>query len=158
MRRAARLAMAVAAGVALVGMAPAAASGPAQHAVDDATGDVIVCESTTYTVTSGTVKITIHEGTSASGNENVTVTFTPQDVVAVDEAGNVYSVRGAIWFGGAFNAQQGMFTFTDTDKLQVVSHGSGTVDSVNVTAHVTVVNGMVKEFEFDFGMCEAPED
>jgi hypothetical protein len=46
--------------------------------------------------------------------------------------------------------------FTDTGKLQVVSQSSGTVDSVNVTFHVTLVNGNVKEF--DFGTCEEPEE
>jgi hypothetical protein len=131
-------------GAALVGAAPAAASSPAQHAVEDVTGDQIACESTTYTITSDTLKITIHEGTSASGNENVTGTLTPQAVVATDDAGNVYSLRGAFWFGGAVNAQQGTMVFTDPGKLQVVSQGSGTVDSVNVTSHVTLVNGTVK--------------
>jgi hypothetical protein len=158
MRWTAGIAAVLVAGGALVGAAPAVASGPAQHAVEDVTGDQIVCESTTYTITSGTVKITIHEGTSASGNENVTGTLTPQAVVANDEAGNVYSVRGAFWFGGAVNAQQGTAVFTDTGKLQVVSQGSGTVDSVNVTSHVTFVNGNLKEFAFDFGTCEEPEE
>jgi hypothetical protein len=77
-------------------------------------------------------------------------------VVAEDEEGNVYGLRGAFWFGGAFNAQQGTFVFTDTAKLQVVSQGSGTVDSVNVTSHITFVNGNVKEF--DFGTCQEPEE
>jgi len=135
---------------------PAAANSPAQHAVEDVTGDQLVCESTTYTITSGTIKITIHEGTSASGNANITGTLTPQQVIAIDEAGNVYSLRGAFWFGGAVNAQQETMVFTDTGKLQVVSQGSGTVDSVNVTSHVTLVNGNFKEF--DFGTCEEPED
>lgn len=158
MRRATGFAAVLVVGGALVGAAPAAA-GPAQHAVEDVTGDQIVCESTTYTITSGTLKITIHEGTSASGNENVTGTLTPQAVVATDEAGNVYSLRGAFWFGGAVNAQQGTMVFTDTGKLQVVSRGSGTVDSVNVTSHVTIVNGnTITEFEADFGSCEEPED
>ena len=157
MRRATGFAAVLVVGGALVGAAPAAA-GPAQHAVEDVTGDQIVCESTTYTITSGTLKITIHEGTSASGNENVTGTLTPQAVVATDEAGNVYSLRGAFWFGGAVNAQQGTMVFTDTGKLQVVSRGSGTVDSVNVTSHVTIVNGnTITEFEADFGTCEEPE-
>jgi hypothetical protein len=150
--------MALAVGGALVGVAPAAAGSPAQHAVEDVTGDQIVCESTTYTITSGTIKVTIHEGMSASGNQNVTGTLTPQAVVATDEAGNVYSLRGAFWFGGAVNAQQGTMVFTDTGKLQVVSPGSGTVDSVNVTSHITLVNGTVNEFEFDFGTCAEPED
>lgn len=158
MRRATGFAAVLVVGGALVGAAPAAA-GPAQHAVEDVTGDQIVCESTTYTITSGTLKITIHEGTSASGNENVTGTLTPQAVVATDEAGNIYSLRGAFWFGGAVNAQQGTMVFTDTGKLQVVSRGSGTADSVNVTSHVTIVNGnTITEFEADFGSCEEPED
>jgi hypothetical protein len=46
--------------------------------------------------------------------------------------------------------------FTDTAKLQVVSQGSGTVDSVNVTFHITSVNDNVKAF--DFGTCEEPAD
>ena len=158
MKRAAGIAAVLVVGGALVGAAPAVAGSPAQHAVEDVTGDQIVCESTTYTITSGTIKITIHEGTSASGNENVTGTLTPQGVVATDGAGNVYSIRGAFWFGGAVNAQQETMVFTDTGKLQVVSQGSGTVDSVNVTSHVTIVNGnTIKEFEFDFGTCEEPE-
>jgi hypothetical protein len=74
----------------------------------------------------------------------------------VDEAGNLYSLSGAFWFGGAFNAQQGTMVFTDTGKLQVVSQSSGTVDSVKVTFHVTLVNGNVKEF--DFGTCEETEE
>jgi hypothetical protein len=156
MRRAPGVAGAFAAAVAIMGMAPALANSPAQHAVEDVTGDVLVCDTTTYTITSGTIKITIHEGTSASGNENVTGTLTPQGVVATDDEGNLYSLRGAFWFGGAFNAQQGTAVFTDTGKLQVVSQGSGTVDSVNVTSHVTLVNGNVKAF--DFGTCEEPED
>jgi hypothetical protein len=156
MRRAAGVAAILTVGSALVGVAPAAANSPAQHTVEDVTGDVLVCETTTYTITSGTLKITIHEGTSASGNENITGTLTPQNVVAEDEEGNVYSLRGAFWFGGAVNAQQGTFVFTDTGKLQVVSQGSGTVDSVNVTAHITFVNGNVKEF--DFGTCQEPEE
>lgn len=152
------LATVVVSAAGLVGFAaaPAMAGSPAVHAVEDVTGDQIVCASTTYTVTSGSIKITIHEGEAASGNSNVTGTLTPQNVVAEDPAGNVYSLRGAFWFGGAFNAQQGTFVFTDTGKLQIVSQGSGTVDSVNVTSHVTFVNGNVKEF--DFGTCAEPED
>jgi hypothetical protein len=158
--RAIRLLATVVASAGLVGLAavPAMASSPAVHMVEDVTGDQIICTSTTYTVTSGSIKITIHEGEAASGNSNVTGTLTPQNVVAEDPAGNVYSLRGAFWFGGAFNAQQGTFVFTDTGKLQIVSRGTGTVDSVNVTSHVTFVNGNAKEFEFDFGTCAEPED
>jgi hypothetical protein len=154
MRRAVGVAGVFAAALALVSVAPASWGSPAEHSVDDVTGDVIACDSATYTVTSGTVRLVFHEGTSASGNGNVTGTATLQRVLAVDVDGNVYSLRGAFWFGGAFNAQQGTQVFTDTAKLQVVSKGSGTVDSINTTAHLTDVNGNLKEF--DFGTCAAP--
>jgi ABC-type Fe3+/spermidine/putrescine transport system ATPase subunit len=99
--------------------------------------------------------LVFHEGTSASGNTNFTGTVTLQKVVAEDAAGNVYSIRGAEWFGVTENAQQGgTFQATFTGKLQVVAQGSGTVDSVNVTEHITSVNGNIKEF--DFGTCVAP--
>jgi hypothetical protein len=151
------LATVVVSAAGLVGLAagPATAGSPAVHTVEDVTGDEIVCASTTYTVTSGSIKIVIHEGTAASGNTNVTGTLTPQNVLAEDPAGNVYSLRGAFWFGGAVNAQQDTQVFTDTGKLQIVSQGSGTVDTVNETFHVTLVNGNVKEF--DFGTCAEPE-
>jgi hypothetical protein len=132
------------------------ANGPAVHFSEDVAGEQLVCESTMYTISAGSIKFVIHEGQAASGNQNLTGTITPQDVVVTDEAGNVYSLRGAFWLGGAINAQQGSMVFTDTGKLQVVSQGSGTVDSVNVTFHVTTVNGNVKAF--DFGTCEEPED
>ena len=142
--------------VALVGWAVPAQAAPAVHTVEDLTGETLVCASTTYTVTSGTIQIVIHEGEAASGNGNITGTLTPSGVIAEDSAGNVYSLRGAFWFGGAFNAQQGTEVFTDTAKLQVISQGTGTVDNVNVTFHVTTVNGNVTGF--DFGTCEEPED
>ena len=40
---------------------------------------------------------------------------------------------------------------TSTDKLQIVSQGGGTVDSVNAVEHISP-NG--KEFFFDFGTCQ----
>jgi hypothetical protein len=157
MKRTAWAGMVLASAAALAGLTvPAYANGPASHFEEDVTGDTLVCESTTYAITSGSIQIVIHEGEAASGNQNVTGTITPQDVVAEDSAGNTYSVRGALWFGGAVNAQQGTMVFTDTAKLQIISQGSGTVDSVNVTFHVTTVNGNVKAF--DFGTCEEPEE
>jgi hypothetical protein len=156
MRRLTRTGLALAPIVVSAGLAVPAYAAPAEHSVEDVTGDTIVCESTTYTITSGSLKIVFHEGEAASGNANVTGTLTLQRVVAEDPDGNVYSLRGAFWFGGAFNAQQGTEVFTDTGKLQILSQGSGTVDSVNVTSHITTVNGNLKEF--DFGTCEEPED
>jgi hypothetical protein len=132
----------------------ASANSPAQHFVQDATGDVLDCGSVVYSITSGSIKLVLHEGTSASGNTNFTSTVTTQAVVAKDQAGNVYSIRGAEWFGATVNAQQGTFEATFTAQLQVVAQGSGRVDNVKVIEHITIVNDNVKEF--DFGTCVAP--
>ena len=155
MRRAGRVTAALASAGALCALwMPAAGAAPATHSVEDVTGDVLDCGATSYTLTSGSIKLTFHEGGSASGNTNFTGTVTLQHVVAEDAAGNVYNVRGAEWFGSTENAQQGTFQATFTGKLQVVAQGSGTVDNVNVTQHITLVNGNIKEF--DFGTCVAP--
>jgi len=132
----------------------ASANSPAQHFVEDATGDVLDCGSAVYTITAGSIKIVVREGTSASGNTNFTSTVTTEHVVAVDEAGNVYSIRGTEWFGFKENAQHATFVATFTGQLQVIAQGSGRVDNVKVTEHITFVNGNVKEF--DFGTCVAP--
>jgi len=155
MRRVGRLTTVLASAVALCGIWLSAAwASAAQHSEDDVAGDVLACDSATYTIISGSIKVVLHEGTSASGNTNFTGTVTTQHVVAVDEAGNVFSIRGAEWFGATSNAQQGTFEATFTGKLQVVAGGSGSVDNVNVTQHITFVNGNIKEF--DFGSCVAP--
>jgi hypothetical protein len=144
-------------GVLLALTAPALASQRAVHDTIDVTGDTIQCGSTVYTITSGTISFVMHEGTSASGNTNFTVTITPHDVVAVDETGNQYSVVGATWVGGTFNANTGGEQFTDTEKLQIVSQGGGTVDSVNVTFHITAQPNNLVVKELDFGTCAPPE-
>jgi hypothetical protein len=134
-------------------MSSALASGPAQKTIEDVTGDQIVCEDETYTITSGQIQVVFHEGESASGNFNFTGTITPRKVVAEDSAGNEYRVAGAFWFGGTLNSQTEAFQETFTGKLQIVSAGGGTVDSVNITFHLSP-NGVVKEF--DFGTCQEP--
>jgi hypothetical protein len=160
MRRIAQLAATFASGLTVLGVAaaPVAASQPAFHFVEDVSGDTIVCESTTYTITSGSIKTTIHEGQSETGNTNFTGTVTPQDVVAEDSAGNEVHVRGAFWFGGTTNAQHGTEQFWSTGKLQLVDQAAGSVDSVNVTFFVQVVDGEVTNIkDFDFGTCAEPE-
>ena len=142
----------------LLGLAaPALANQPATHSTEDVTGDTIQCGTTVYTITSGSISIWTHEGASASGNLNFTVTIAPHNVVAVDEAGNQYSIVGAIWFGGTLNANTGGMQFTDTDKLQIVSAGGGTVDSVNLTFHITAQPNNIVVKDFDFGTCAEPE-
>ena len=145
-------------GLLLALTAPALANQPAEHFTEDVTGDTFQCDTAVYTVTAGTISIVVHEGASASGNLNFTVTITPRSVVAVDEAGNQYSIVGAVWFGGTFNANTGGQQFTDTDKLQIVSQGGGTVDSVNVTFHITAQPNNIVVKDFDFGTCVLPEE
>jgi hypothetical protein len=137
-----------------VGLQPAFAS-PAVHTEEDVTGAVFTCATTTYTIVSGSIRIVIHEDVTASGNMNVTGTLTPQDVVAKDEAGNLYDIVGAGWFGGSFNANTGGEAFTDTEKFQIVQQGGGTVGSVNLTTHISPNGNFVS---FDFGTCAPPPE
>jgi hypothetical protein len=144
-------------GLLLALTAPALANQPAEHFTENVTGDTFQCDTAVYTVTSGTVRTVVHEGASASGNENFTVTITSQKVVAVDEAGNQYSIAGAVWFGGTINNSTGGEQFTATQKLQIVSNGGGTIDSVNLTFHVTAQPNNFVVKDFDFGTCAPPE-
>jgi hypothetical protein len=160
MRRATRAAAGSAAGLTLMGVAvaPVSASQPAIHFEEDAAGDTIVCESNTYTITSGSIMFTIHEGQGQTGNTNFTGTITPQDVVAEDSAGNEVDVSGAFWFGGTSNTRRGTEQFWSTGKLQLVDQGAGSVDSVNVTFFIQVVDGEVTNIkDFDFGTCAEPD-
>ena len=148
-RRIAALAALFALALAL-SFSPVLANGPAVHDSFSVVGTVFVCGDNTYTVTSGTVSAVMHEGSSASGNLNGTFTGTPTRVVAVDQDGNEYSIVGAVWSGFSFTAQTGGFQTTFTGKLQIVSKGGGTADSVNVVFHISP-NGDFNSF--DFGTC-----
>jgi hypothetical protein len=106
------------------------ASQPAFHFVEDVTGEVFTCTSTSYTITSGSIRFTIHEGQSKTGNLNFTGTITPVDVVAEDPAGNEVAIRGADWFGGTANASRETEQFWNTEKFQIIDQGGGTIDSV----------------------------
>jgi hypothetical protein len=148
----------IALGVGMALATAALANGPAERLTQDVTGDQIICEDATYTVTSGEIQIVAHEGEAAQGNHNVTFTGTPRKVVAEDESGNSVSVVGAFWGGGAFNANTGGEVFTFTGKLQLVSKGSGSVGSVNVTFHINAQPNNFVIKDFDFGSCLLPED
>ena len=157
-RRAARtrlrfpLVAAAMASVLLLGMSSAVANQPAMHFTQPVAGsDPLPCGDTTYTPISGELVTVVHEGQSVSGNTNFTSTITPRHAVLQDQDGNLYSVAGAIWFGGTFNANTGGFQGTSTDKFQILSQGGGTVDSINGVEHISP-NG--KEFSFSFGTCE----
>ena len=134
-------------------VSPASANAPAQHFTEDVTGDQFVCGSTIYTVTSGVIALTVHEGASASGNTNFTVTIVPRDVVLEDAAGSVFSVHGAEWIGGTFNARKGTFLFTDTAFFTILSSEGGVVGTVRVVFHISP-NGKI--VDLNFGTCEPP--
>lgn len=147
------LAFAVMASVSLI-TTPAMANEPAGHGSFPVAGDVFDCGDETYTLTSGIVNVTFHEGESESGNHNFTVTFTPSEVVGVDSSGDEVFIRGAGWFGGTFNAKKKTEQFTSTFKLEIIEPGVGVRDSVNQTFHFTSVNQNIKAF--DFGDCQTP--
>jgi hypothetical protein len=116
---------------------------------------VIPCNNgVTLTAVSGYLAGTVHEGTSASGNMNITGTIVPVGVTFSGSDGNTYRAAGAGWFGGAFNAQTGGETFTDTEHFIFVGPG-GLVGRVLTTFHVSP-NG--KEISVDLSSCTLPED
>lgn len=138
--------------------APAMASQPAFHFTEDVTGDVFGCAGDTYTITSGELRVVAHEGESASGNTNFTVTVTPWKVVAEDSVGNAFRIVGSVWFGETVNAGNGGFQATLTAKLQIIGQGVGRADSVNLTVHITAQPNNFVLHEFDFGSCpELPD-
>ncbi len=161
MRKTVRAAAALASGMTFLGVVagPVSASQPAFHSMEDVTGEVFTCTSTSYTITSGSIKIIIHEGESETGNLNFTGTVTPVDVVAEDPAGNEVAIVGAAWFGGTVNVSRETEQFWDTEKLQVIDQSGGTIDSVNTTFFIQFVNGEPTNVkDFDFGTCATPEE
>ena len=112
----------------------------------DVTGTVFPCPTHTYTVTSGAIDVVMHESVDATGVNHFTETDTVDRVRLVDEDGNAYSLRGAIWFGG--RADQ---LLTATHMLNIVGAG-GVSDSIR----------LVERFRFgqlisrDFGTCTLP--
>jgi hypothetical protein len=125
---------------------PVAASAGTTHESFDVTGAVFPCPNHTYTITSGAIKEVMHESVDASGINHFTVTETPYHVTLVDEDGNVYSMTGAIWFGGR------------ADQILTASHTLNIVGSGGVSDHIKLVerfrNGEL--ITFDFGSCELP--
>ena len=125
---------------------PLAASAATTHESFDVTGFVFPCPTHTYTVTSGTIKVVMHESVDATGINHFTETETPDQVRLVDENGNVYSLRGAVWFGG--RADQ---ILTATHMFTIVGRG-GVSDTIR----------LVEQFRFgqlisrDFGSCQLP--
>ena len=123
--------------VAALTIAGGASAAGAIHFTESVVGETIPCDNgLTLTATSGFISGVLHEGTSSSGNMNVTGTFVPVGVTLTGSGGNTYHAAGATWFGGAFNAQTGGFTFTDTEHIVFVGPG-GVVGKVSTTTHVS---------------------
>jgi hypothetical protein len=122
---------------------------------EDLTGFVFPCGAISLTAQSGTIEIVEHDGVAANGNTNFTVTATqkPGDAtVLLGTDGNTYYERGALWFGGTFNANTGLEQFTFTGKVQFIGPG-GTGGTINLIMHISP-NGTVKDF--NFGDCQFP--
>jgi hypothetical protein len=127
-------------------LVPLAAGAATTHESFDVTGTVFACPTHTYTITSGAIKDVTHENVDASGVTHFTVTDTPDHVSLVDENGNVYSLTGAIWFGGRNDE-----ILTATHMLNIVGRG-GVSDSVRLVERFR--NGQLISHEF--GSCEGP--
>ena len=125
---------------------PLAASAATTHDSFDVTGTVFPCPTHTYTVASGAIKEVLHESVDASGTTHFTVTDTPDHVSLVDEDGNIYSLRGAIWFGGR------------DDEILTATHMFNIVGSGRVSDSIK----LVERFRFgqlisrDFRSCDLP--
>ena len=112
----------------------------------DVTGTVFQCPTHTYTVTAGAITSVMHENVDATGATHFTVTETLDRVSLVDESGNTYSLRGAIWFGGRNDE-----ILTATHMLNIVGRG-GVSDSIRLVEQFR--NGQL--MSRDFGTCELP--
>ena len=125
---------------------PLAASAETTHECFDVTGAVFPCPTHTYTITSGVINEVMHESVDANGITHFTVTDTPSNVRLVDEAGNVYSLRGATWFGG--RADQ---VLTATHSFNIVGRG-GVSDTIKLIERFRNRELISR----DFGSCELP--
>src|SRR4051794_13772660 len=125
---------------------PVAASGATTHDSFDVTGTVFPCPTHTYTVTSGAINEVMHESADANGTTHFTVTDTADRVRLVDEDGNLYSLRGAIWFGGRNDE-----ILTATHMFSIVGRG-GVSDSIRLVERFR--DGEL--ISRDFGSCVLP--
>ena len=135
--------------VALIAQPAAVQAAGATHVEFSIAGETLVCPDATYTVQSGSIREVVREGESRSGNTMFSVTDVPHHVVLTDAAGATYSLRGAIWFGGATNDQTGAEVITATHMLTIVGRG-GVADSIRLVEIFR--DGVLVSHEF--GTCE----
>ena len=151
---------ALVAGCLVLAPTAALANQPAVTETFPVAGEQFVCEDATYTLVSGEIHFTLHEGESASGNQNFTITIAPRNVEAVSSiTGETVSIVGAFWAGFTANAKTGGFQGTTTDHFQVISKGEGTIGDVQVTSHITFrPPDKLNIKEIDFGTCSSTGD
>jgi hypothetical protein len=136
--------------IAAIGALPATVQAAGAIHVDfSIAGETLACPDATYTVQSGSIREVLREGVSRSGNTMFTVTDVPRHVVLTDAVGATYSLRGAIWFGGARNDQTGAEVITATHMLTIVGRG-GVADSIRLVERFR--DGVLVSHEF--GTCE----
>ncbi|HEX5504170.1 MAG TPA: hypothetical protein VFW96_16210 [Thermomicrobiales bacterium] len=146
------------AGLAIVLSVSGAAAAGAIHGSFDPTGAVFTCTTptgiVTYTITSGTVDVVMHQEFTPNGRASSTGTMTANHVFALGSDGNDVRIVGADWFGGA-GTEDG-FVFTATSKFQLVALNGGVLGSVNETVHMSTRTGQV--FDHNVGNCTEPPD
>ena len=125
---------------------PVGAGAATTHESFDVTGTVFQCPTHTYTFTSGAIKEVLHESVDATGTTHFTVTDTPDHVRIVDENGDLYSLTGAIWYGGRNDE-----ILTATHMLNIVGRGglSGSIRLVEQFRDGQLISR-------DFGSCQLP--
>jgi hypothetical protein len=119
------------AAAAIVAQPAATQAAGAIHVEFSVAGETLACPNATYTIQSGSIREVVREGESPSGNTTFTVTDVPHDVVLTDATGATYSLRGAIWFGGATNDRTGAEVITATHMLTIVGP-DGVADSIRL--------------------------
>jgi hypothetical protein len=124
---------------------------PAVHTSFPVAGTVLDCGAHQYTFTSGTFDLVVHSVTTPSGNTQMNVTGTADNITATDAAGNLYRVVGIFHFGGSYNANINTGPFHFGMKLQIISQGGGRVDNVNAGLAINPFGGG-KDF-FSIGTC-----
>jgi hypothetical protein len=144
--------LALATGGLFAAASPALAA-PAVHFDESAVGDVFRCGTDNYTVTAGTKKFVLREGTSTSGNRNFIAVIGADNVILTDENGDTYRLRGIVQDNEHSSQQRGK-TDTFVAHLNIVNEKGGVVGRVSVTAHINYDTGT--GFFRDTGTCALP--
>jgi len=137
--------------VALLGViATSSAAGAAASVVttinrQDVTGSTAVCNDTVLTITSGVLKIVIHQTLTPSGAYHLGIEANAQGVQAVAPGGAAYQLPGGFWI--EMNVTPGATTQTEVDVFNAIGQGSAPNFTVRGVMHTTVdANGNVTVF------------